>query len=55
MIKTYTILRDEYLNDNYNEHIDCIKKKILNQKFSLVFDESPHIMGRKTEYFDCNL
>ncbi len=48
MTKTYTTLRDKYLNDNYNKHIDCIKEEIENQKFGLVFNESPDIMGRKT-------
>ncbi len=48
MIKTKTNLRDKYMHENYVKHIDCIKEKINNQMFSLVFDESPDIMGRKT-------
>jgi len=39
-------LRNKYLTDNFERHTDCIKHKI--KKISLVFDESPDIIGRKT-------
>ncbi len=40
-------LRNKYLTENFERHTDCIKHKIKNQKISLVFDESPDIIGRK--------
>ncbi len=48
MTKSNTNLRNKYLNENYGRNIKFIKDKVYNKKISLVFDESPDIIGRKT-------
>jgi hypothetical protein len=39
-------IRDKYLPEVYDSHINAIKSKIGNKKLSLIIDESPDMKGR---------
>jgi hypothetical protein len=41
-------LADKYLVEVFNKHINFIKDTIKDEKITIIIDESPDIMGRKT-------
>jgi hypothetical protein len=56
-LPTANSLREKFLFEVFDSHVNKIKNKIQNQKISLIIDESPDFMGRPalnvlTSFFD---